>query len=206
MDTKPPSGERITWAQKVRQAKIWQLYQNDAHGTVDEDLVDDVGYRLFQRCRSIQLVTNRSLECPRCGTVYKLLESGPWRLLPGAQLCPKPGCGWETTAEEWHASWHHLDLQGRAALPAIETYLCNYPRAISVKERMLCIDQLIHAFHISLLDGNAGRSFANNLIEGSHEQVVDFLNQLSSLPGGVNKDQWRVDVEKMYRRRRGMVD
>ncbi len=90
--------ERITWAPKVRQAMIWQLYQNDARGTVDEALVEDAGYRLLQRCRSIQLATNRSLECPRCGAVFKLPESAPWRLLPGTHACPEPGCGWETTA------------------------------------------------------------------------------------------------------------
>ena len=53
-------------------------------------------------------------------------------------------------------------------MPAIEVYLRDYPRAASTQQRMLCIDQLIHAFHISLLDGKVGRSFANNLIEGSH--------------------------------------
>jgi hypothetical protein len=200
------SHERITWAPKVRQAKIWQLYQNDARGTVDESLVEDVGYRLLQRCRSIQLATNRSLECPRCGVVFKLPESEPWRFLPGAHPCPNPSCGWETTAEEWHASWRYRDLQGRAALTAIEVYLRDYPRAITTQVRMLCIDQLIHAFHISLLDGGAGRSFANNLVEGSHNQVVDLLDRLFSLPGGVKKDQWRDEVKKMYRRRRGMDD
>ena len=75
MDTLPPSHEQINWAPKIRQAKIWQLYQNDARGTVDEDLVGDVGYRLLQRCRSIQLATNRSLECPRCGAVFNPLRA-----------------------------------------------------------------------------------------------------------------------------------
>lgn len=204
VDTKLPAHERITWAPKVRQTKIWQLYQNDALGAVDEALVEDVGYRLLQRCRSILLATARGLECPRCGAVYHLAESEPWRFLPGAHPCPTPGCGWETTPEEWHASWRHRDLLGLAALPAIETYLADYPRATTPQERMLCIDQLIHVFHISLRDGKAGRSFANNLIEGSHAQVVDLLDRLFALPGGVNKEKWRGDVEKMHRRRRGM--
>ena len=61
MKANSPEHERITWAPKVRQAKIWQLYQNDALGAVDEALVEDVGYRLLQRCRSIQLATARGL-------------------------------------------------------------------------------------------------------------------------------------------------
>jgi hypothetical protein len=39
--------------------------------------------------------------------------------------------------------------------------------------------------------GKYSRSFANNLIEGSHEQVVEFLDRLSARQGGVDKDQWR---------------
>ena len=88
-------------------------------------------------------------------------------------------------------------------MPAFETYLRDYPCAANVQERMLCIDQLIHAFHVSLRDGQAGRSFANNLIEGSHKQVIDLLDRLFALPGGVNKDQWQAEVGKMFKRRRG---
>jgi hypothetical protein len=197
--------EKISWAPKIRQAKIWQLYQNDAQGTVDEDLVADVGYRLLQRCRSIQLATNRSLECPRCGAVLKLPENEPWRLRAGTHPCPTPGCGWETSAEVWHDSWRHQDLLGLAAMPAVETYLRDYPRAASAQERMVCIDQLIHAFHISLRTGKAGRSFANNLIEGSHKQVVDLLDRLFARPGGVDKQQWRAEVDEMFRLRRGQA-
>jgi hypothetical protein len=68
---------------------------------------------------------------------------------------------------------------------------------------MVCIDQLIHSFHISLRTGKLNRSFANNLIEGSHDQVVEFLDQLSALPGGVDKDQWRREIRRMYKTRQG---
>jgi hypothetical protein len=170
---------------------------------VDEALVEDVGWRLVQRCKSILLATQRSLECPRCGAVIRLPESEPWRILPGPHTCPTPECGWSTTREEWHASWRHRDLLGLAALPAIETYLADYPKADTAQARMLCIDQLIHAFHISLRDGQPGRSFANNLIEGNHQQVVELLDRLFALPGGIQKEDWRKQVELMSRRRRG---
>ncbi len=195
--------EKIRWSPKIQQAKIWQLYQNDALGAVDEELVEDVGFRLLQRCQSIAMVTRREVECPRCGTVFALSETEPWRLEPGPQTCPAPGCGWQTTREEWHASWSHRDLIGTAALQAVESYLHDYPLAHSAEERMVCIDQLIHAFHISLRTGKATRSFANNLIEGSHEQVVEFLNRLSAKPDGVDKETWRDEAGSMFRRRRG---
>ena len=90
--------EKILWSPKIRPARIWQLYQNDARGTVDELLVEEVGFSLYHRCRSIWLVTRRQVECPRCGAVFKLRENGIWKLQPGSQPCPSPGCGWETTA------------------------------------------------------------------------------------------------------------
>jgi len=68
--------ERIYWHPKIRQAKIWQLYENDALGAVDETLVVDVGFSLFQRCRCIRLVTRREVECPRCGMVFPMCEPG----------------------------------------------------------------------------------------------------------------------------------
>ena len=57
--------EKIFWSPKIRQSKIWQLYQNDARGTIDEILVEDVGLALLQRCESIRLVTQRKVESPR---------------------------------------------------------------------------------------------------------------------------------------------
>lgn len=195
--------EKISWAPKIRQAKIWQLYQNDALGAVDEALVEDAGFRLFQRCRSIWLVTRCAVECPRCGTEFPLGQPSTWKMLPGVQTCPTSGCGWETTAAAWHASWKNRDLLGTAAMQAVETYLHAYPLTRSPEARMVCIDQLIHAFHISLRSGKAGRSFANNLIEGSHDQVVSLLDRLFAVNNGVDKDQWRAEIEGMYNRRRG---
>lgn len=124
-------------------------------------------------------------------------------MLPGVQTCPTTGCGWEITSAAWHDSWKHRDLLGTAAMQAVEIYLHDYPQARTAESRMICIDQLIHAFHISPRSGKAGRSFANNLIEGSHEQVVNLLDRLFAKAGGVDKDSWRAEVDRMYSRRRG---
>ena len=88
----------------------------------------------------------------------------------------------------------------------IPVYLYNYlhyPLANTTQAGMFCIDQLVHSFHISLRTGKSSRSFGNNLIEGSHDQVVEFLDRLSAKPGGVDKDQWRAEIDGMYTRRRG---
>jgi hypothetical protein len=48
--------ERMRWARKVSQAKIRQLYQADAMGIVDEELIDKVGTALYACCQSILLI------------------------------------------------------------------------------------------------------------------------------------------------------
>src|SRR4030095_15972835 len=115
--------EKISWAPKIRQAMIRQLYLNDARGTVDELLVEDVCLSLYQRCQSIWLVTHREVECPRCGATFTLCEPGSWKYLPGVQTCPTPGCGWESTAEQWHESWRHRELLGTAVMQPSQIYL-----------------------------------------------------------------------------------
>lgn len=49
-DTQPA---RIQWAPKLRRARIYQIYKNDAQGSVDEELIGAVGFDLYRRCRSI---------------------------------------------------------------------------------------------------------------------------------------------------------
>ena len=40
------------WAQRVAKSKIKQLYELDAKGIYDENLLDEVGYGLYARCQS----------------------------------------------------------------------------------------------------------------------------------------------------------
>jgi hypothetical protein len=166
-------------------------------------MVEAVGFSIFQRCQSIWLVTRREVECLRCETVFKLRENGTWSLQAASQICLNPGCGWQTTTEQWHASLQQRVLLGSAALQAMEICLHDYPQAKTPRECMFCIDQLIQTFHISLRTGKVSSSFGNNLIEGPHEKVVELLERLFTKEEGVNKDQWRVEIDGMYSRRRG---
>jgi hypothetical protein len=191
--------EKISWAPKVGQTKIWKLYQNDALGTIDEALVVDVGFSLWLRCKGIVMVTLCQVECPRCRQVFDV-----GRMAGSDQIvCPTSGCGWAVTGEEYHASWRHRDLLGTKALPAFQIYAEDYPRTRSLSERMLCIDRLLHAFHWDLKENAPNRSVGNNLIEGSHTQVVALLDKLSFGESGIDKARWRETVDAMMRRRRG---
>jgi hypothetical protein len=195
--------ERIRWARKVSQAKIRQLYETDARGIVDQELIDEVGTALYARCQSIMLVSKARIRCPRCGQVVQVEPGGPGER---AISCPAQGCGWGTTYRQWHNSWRHQDLIGSKAFPAFETYLGQYDRAKDPREKMLLIDQLIHAFHRGIQPGMPHRSAANNLIEGSHNQVVQFLDRLAYGDGSTagteeRRAQWREEMEKVWRMR-----
>jgi Zn ribbon nucleic-acid-binding protein len=194
--------EKIRWAPKVTRARIWQLYQNDAAGTVDESLVENVGFSLWLRCQSIVQVSQHRVECPRCRTVF---DMGAWGAAePETVECPTPECGWQVSRQEYHLSWRHRDLIGANALPEFQAYVAAYPAARSTQERMGCIDRLIHAFHWDLQQNLPNRSVANNLIEGSHLQVLALLDRLNEGNVAPDKAHWRATVDVMMARRRNV--
>jgi hypothetical protein len=178
--------EKLRWAPKVRPERIRQLYERDALGIADEELVDDVGLALHARCRSIVLVNDGLVACPRCATVFKVCRTyrersrgeapdDPERVVP----CPRPGCGWATTVRRWGESWRHRELHAGRGLPPIRAFADAYPLATTPRRRMLLIDQLLHAFHHDLRRRAPHRSVAHNLIEGNHQQALALLDALA---------------------------
>jgi DNA-directed RNA polymerase subunit RPC12/RpoP len=68
------SDEKIRWARRVSREKIRRLYELDAQGILDEELLDDVGFTLLLRCRDIITIDEaRSgrVKCPRCASQRK---------------------------------------------------------------------------------------------------------------------------------------
>jgi hypothetical protein len=178
--------QKIRWAPKVRPDRVRQLYERDALGIVDDELIDDVGLALYARCESIVLVNGGQVQCPRCGTVFKVHRTyrertkgepsdDPQRVVP----CPQTGCGWETTVGQWHESWRHRELHAGWGLPPIQEYAARYPLAPTPRARMLLIDQLLHAFHHDLRNRRPHRAVAHNLIEGNHRQALALLDALA---------------------------
>ena len=181
-----PSVDRIRWAPKVSPGKIRRLYEQNALGIVDDELIDDVGLALHARSRSIVLVNAGQVACPRCAAVFKLTRTyrerakGETAADPSEVAhCPTPGCGWRTTAGDWWNSWRHRELHAGFGLPPIHEFFERYPLATTPRERMLLIDRLIHQFHHNLKAAGPGRKVAVNLIEGSSSQVVALLDSLT---------------------------
>ena len=191
--------DRIRWASRVSQSKVWQLYQTDARGIVDQDLIDQVGIALYARAQSILLVTNGDVRCPRCKSIVHI----GWEQTGApdeAILCPKDVCTWQTTYRDWRQSLHRQHLIGRNANLALEAFVEQYPRARRPQNKMLLIDQLVHAFHQKLKERDPLKSVASNLIEGKGPKVVALLDRLaygdSSTPGlRETRDAWRERLE-----------
>ena len=182
--------DRIRWAPKVKQAKIWRLYQLDALGIVDEDLIDDVGTALHARCHSVLLVSRAQVECPRCG---RLIDLGRKHTDKAEDIisCPDAACGWQSTRGQYHNSWRHQDLIGSRAETAFQSFEDQYRSHLPPDQKMLLIDQLIQAFHQGIIANVGHRTAANNLIEGNHEQVVAFLEKLAgNAQNPQDKEAW----------------
>ena len=190
--------EKIKWLPRIRPEKIKQLYDSDAVGFQDEEICNDVGYRLYLRCQTILMVSKDQVSCPRCGKTFTIDTSHP----ESVSVCPTKDCGWCTTMLAYRQSWSKKRIWGANALPIFEDYYDKFSPTLSYQEKMFLIDRLIHSFHWSLKEDQPARSAANNLIEGNHDQVVAFLDQLNGRDQQA-KAAWRVTKEQMMTRRRG---
>jgi peptide deformylase len=172
---------RLRWAPKLPVAKIVRLYQADATGIRDEDLLADVAWRLRERCRSILFVTTSRVACPGCGTDFSVRPHAPatpyWRP-PGPDDAPAtcPACGLTVTVEEFLASIRHRDLGAPAG--QCREFLERFDAAASYAERLLAIDRLVHAVHRT---GGVG---VRNLFEGRAKQVLTTLDELTAASDG----------------------
>lgn len=168
---------RIRWARRARPELIRRLYENDAAGIHDPDLINEVGYALLARCRSIVQVT-RSEEghviCPGCGGPI-VHDREPETVL----LCAH--CGWTLPWLAYRRTYRKKKLYAPAAMGIIGAYLAEFPTARSPGEKMLAIDRLIHLFHAQDRKWPTA-PVSKNLIEGNVQQVVALLNDLAYGP------------------------
>ena len=202
----PPAGRpSIRWAPRLDPRRLRRLYAQEARGLAPAPLIDDVGLALLLRCESILLVSAGKVRCPACeperATEYAL-QSPAGELSPNvAQHCPRAGCDWSVTWREYHASWSKRHLFGGKAVTAFRSFARSFPHAREPRRKLMLIDQLLHSFHWDLRAGAPNRLAANNLIEGSHRQVLELLEELGRERPETQPSEWRQDVARMLRRR-----
>jgi hypothetical protein len=179
----PQTGEP-KWSPRVRMEKIRRVYQNDAKGIVDEELLDDVGTTLYCRCESILNASDAAIgkiHCPSCANVIAR------RSIPKADsiekrekvVCKK--CGWEVEWIAYQKTYQHKDLWGLSFAGAMSEFMARWTTAPNAREKMLLIDRLIHLWHHEMFSTERAptRPAAPTFIEGGRRQVVRFLDELS---------------------------
>ncbi len=178
----------IEWSPRVSLAKIHALYVNEANGTIDDELVEEVGFGMLARCRSIMQYTEASdtgrVRCMRCAkqgqeTIIQRKIHKPSALI----RCPV--CGWQVRWRVYKAESENADGQLRAghAGAAFARYVAVYPQSRTREEKILAIDRLIHEFHWILVKegqpARANKPAAVNLLRGNIPQVLNLLDELT---------------------------
>ncbi|MBO0793726.1 MAG: hypothetical protein J2P36_22620 [Ktedonobacteraceae bacterium] len=184
---------KLHWAPRVPRHKIRRLYENDASGIVDEELLDEVAYGLYARCQSILTVTEASegrVRCPRCEQLIVRRDLGDKQ-----EVLQCPACSWQITWEQYFQSYQHKQLHGGGAVDAFRAFVEQFPQAQTSVAKMLLIDRLIHAVHWEMTQ-RPTRPAAVNLIEGTMQMVKRLLEELAygeqSTPGAQETQaDWR---------------
>lgn len=186
-----PALARIRWAPRVEPRLIQRLYEAEAAGLADDELVDEVGCALLARCESIRRVTER--RCPECGAH---LERA-WERTPRDRPVSCPDCGWTATWRAYHASYKGHRIHGGRAYADFLRFLEAYPTCRTTSARMLAIDRLIHAVHESE-DRIFTSPAASNLIAAKRREVVALLDGLAD---GDRSESRRAGIRADYRER-----
>ncbi len=179
-----PELDPFHWAGKISRRDIQRLYDSEARGLLDEDLLNQVLFGIHARVLDMfevrQAQKTGRVTCRSCGApVPQPYRMG--RYHKASQLhCP--ACGWQTTCGDFYASYTGKDMLPGSRTDLFQDFLARFPTAQSAREKMLLLDWLIHAFHIQ--SGVAGRMVAQNVIQGSRAQLTELLNQLASAEGG----------------------
>ena len=201
---------KIRWVQRVEPSLIVRLYESDAKGFQDEDLVDEVGCAIFARAEDVITATlcvcYCKAKCPVCGEIISFDCSGGTFVVILECIC-----GYTTTLTEYRKSFQGQKLTAYRALYAIEKFIQQYIKAKDYSSKMLAIDLLIHTFHnelqnkgchIELQNRGYGRPIATNILYARTErQLINFLNKLAysdnNTPGILsNREQFFSNIYK----------
>ena len=162
------------WPPKIKKHKIIKLYEQDAKGIYDEDLVNEVGICLYTRVECMLMVTSSNLGHPLCIECKTEIPNSYQKGF--ISVCPN--CGWTIDISEYRASYKGQTLNGVGALPELKHFIAKYPSAKTYAEKMYMIDYLIHTFHGNL-NAEPSRATATNIIEGNTGEIANLIFTLA---------------------------
>ena len=201
-----PHQDKFHWAKRVSRTDIQRLYESDARGMLDEDLLDKVHFAVHARvCDMFEVreaqQTGR-VKCRNCGAPipqpYQMGSHSKNNVLKCAQ------CGWQVTCGEFYESYTGGSMLPGSVFNLFESYLERFPKAKTAPEKMLLIDWLIHQFHIN--QGVARMPVGVNVIQGTTNQVRELIETLAGSPNSTqglsSLEDWRAvyyDPVRMFK-------
>lgn len=177
-----PQQAPIRWNPRVPRHKIRALYESQARGLLDEELLDSVALTIFLRCQSIMDVAaagSGQVKCHGCGTIIQLPE-GFRRGRNRKSIFPIqcPSCPWRTTWGAYFRSYQKKQLVPGGAEPFLREYLAGFDSARTPAQKMVLIDTLIHRFHWWNVE-NPLRPSGVCVIEGDCSQIMELIEHLA---------------------------
>ena len=165
---------KFKWAKKASRNDLLRLYQSDSKGMINEDLLDEVGFTFYVRCKQakevMELLEKGKILCHHCGAVLQ------------AQSYTAPmkcRCGYIYTYREYRRSCRAASMPAGRATPIFNDFIEKWAACKTVSQKMITIDWLIHECHVTLMSGAKGRSVCINLIEGSLKQISELIMKLA---------------------------
>lgn len=186
----------MKWASRVSANKIRRLYESEARGHLDEALLEDVMAALYLRCESIIDVFEARfdgiIKCPNCASKFRRNKKQNNEEL----ICPD--CGWKGNWDEYFRSFQHKQLSGaEPVVKAMREYIQKYKAARTNRDKILLVDRLIHAHHISQ-KLYPTRPVAVNLINGTLTEAIALLDGLAY---GRDPKPEMIDERKAWKKR-----
>lgn len=175
----PEKFNRYRWLPKVTRRDLIRLYEADAKGLTDEELVDEIGFTLYTRCvqgrDTWSDIEAGKLKCHHCENTLNYEN--------GLMQC---ACGFQYLFRDYMRSFRKENMPSGAATHIFNAFIVDWEKAHSYYQKMQLIDGLIHEFHINLTSGVKGRFVGINLIEGTKKQVGELILTLAY---GENRDE-----------------
>ena len=179
---------QFKWCKKIARNDILRLYKSEAKGMIDEELLDEVGFAFYTRCKQAHdaraCMEKGKIQCHHCGAVLIAGRVSP----TGSVLAKKASdnstaikceCGYSYTYREYRRSYMAVNMPGNRAAPIFEHFEVQWPNCKDTTQKMLLIDWLIHQFHVSLMSDSRGKSVCENLIEGTRKQITELILKLA---------------------------
>jgi len=198
---------KVQWSRRVPLYKLRLLYESEAKGILDEDLLNEVGYGIYACCQDLlerAEAARGRVKCRNCDNIIiRPLINGRFA---DSDVLRCSQCGWEVACKDYHESL----LRKRPAPPyepeeIFKEFAEQWPLASSSREKLLLIDRLIHEWHVHYI--TVGWPLGTCVIQATARQMVDLLEGLAYGPdSSKGLEQTRMLWMSRLKERRSKLD